>query len=1299
MVLKKIFLSSLILIFGLKGISQFNPLPSDIPSPNALGLGLYGQIPVSYFTGVPDISIPLYQVKGNKLELPITLNYHASGLKPDIHPGWVGNGWSLMAGGVITRKVNGLIDEYSKSFSGTQGYYFNYPNLNNSNWASSTTLSTEGVAYNQVLPPDNTSGIQNPFPQIGDVDTQPDEFIFNFYGYSGEFFLDQTGNWQVQCDKPIKIIFDQSDFVRPFIQTPAAEANISIDDYNVCKTFGKFTIIDERGNKYIFGSTDIYNTAIEFSDIMIPQVGHRGSTIEATSWYLSQIISADGSEIINLDYVRGPFTSYIGYQYSAQAFNLPGTSGCNPFVINPGTGVFSGRVIFPVYLSKITMPSQNLKIDFSDVGQTSELQYKYGGTTVDAYGKVFTDAGLNPTSAGNDFPSFYLLITNSGIIPYYQSHTPPPINYQRFIWLQLNSIKIVNSINNSIQKKIVLNYTNTSSQRLRLGSINILGSDNQSMMPSGRDLYAFEYNSTPLPDYITIYGDHWGFNNSNGANYNYLSAGWTGSTYDFFTPRIPDASGVQTQAEILKSITYPTGGTTNFIYEPNKYGMVVDRSTNSLTPVSQSGIGGGLRIKQIVSFDPFHPDQNYSRTFYYVNNYSPAIPDPNSLPSSGVLDNIPKYTLNLTGTATNNNGFTNNLICSNSQIPLVSGGLGVVLGYSTVIEKESDGRYTIYEFTNHDQGVTTYNDQVPLNTFNNLSLNGYQHSTSSYYARGKLLNKTVFDKFGNYKMILSNTYAFSSSTSKANSVFSINSLVCSYNNIGAYSRTAFQLNYTPFLLTGTSTKLYSSDGSNNAIEVNRIINYDSYQNVVSDKVINSKGQIQETKFLYPVVLSSSDPANPYSAMINMNNVSSPIEKIVSSNGKVVSGEFYSYKYYNTKKVYLDAIYNFESSTPFLASLVNLPAWTTAGIDIDDHFVKSSAYSYDEQGNISFSEKTGNESKSYIWDNHFPSPVAVIDNAKNISSSGQTGNVFVQNTYDFPIPGNPPFTDVISTDFKVAPTGPVKVTFSYNNPYISGTNNTFLGVKLVGVSNPSYVASTAICAETTGASGSCGSSNIYTFTSVPTGTYKIVVHIITVHGFSNYYGYTLKIEYGQTKYEVIDEVKEVAYTSFESDNKGNWSFSGTTINDLTSPTGLNCYDLGQTGGAITRTGLSSSDIYFVTYWIKGTNPISVSGTLSGYPIKRKTTTNGWTCYEHKISGISSVSITGSKYIDELRLYPVTAQITSYTYLPLLGISSKNDNQNHIEYYEYDNIGRLLNIRDQDKNIIKAYDYKYQSDYNQ
>lgn len=80
-------------------------------APSASSLGKYGDIPVSYFTGVPNISIPIYNIQSGPLNLPISLSYHSSGVKVGEMASWVGLGWTLNAGGIITRTVMGIPDE------------------------------------------------------------------------------------------------------------------------------------------------------------------------------------------------------------------------------------------------------------------------------------------------------------------------------------------------------------------------------------------------------------------------------------------------------------------------------------------------------------------------------------------------------------------------------------------------------------------------------------------------------------------------------------------------------------------------------------------------------------------------------------------------------------------------------------------------------------------------------------------------------------------------------------------------------------------------------------------------------------------------------------------------------------------------------------------------------------------------------------------------------------------------------------------------------------------------------------
>ena len=209
--------------------------PDHVASPNAASLGRFGDIPVSYYTGRADVSIPLYKTTQRGVELDISLHYDTSGLLMNSLPGWTGNGWTLNAGGVITRCVNIRNDEYvfpphvqNQMICPAYNYFQSYSSL-------STLLQNPNNDYRQLK--DSLSNCIN--------DYAPDVFYFNFMGKSGRFMLGNDGQWKVYCDENIDVMFninDEDNYIRPFVKD--YHNNMG---YYQPKTIKGFTIVDDQG--------------------------------------------------------------------------------------------------------------------------------------------------------------------------------------------------------------------------------------------------------------------------------------------------------------------------------------------------------------------------------------------------------------------------------------------------------------------------------------------------------------------------------------------------------------------------------------------------------------------------------------------------------------------------------------------------------------------------------------------------------------------------------------------------------------------------------------------------------------------------------------------------------------------------------------------------------------------------------------------------------------------------------------------------------------------------------------------
>jgi hypothetical protein len=174
--------------------------------------------------------------------------------------------------------------------------------------------------------------------------------------------------------------------------------------------------------------------------------------------------------------------------------------------------------------------------------------------------------------------------------------------------------------------------------------------------------------------------------------------------------------------------------------------------------------------------------------------------------------------------------------------------------------------------------------------------------------------------------------------------------------------------------------------------------------------------------------------------------------------------------------------------------------------------------------------------------------------------------------------------------------------------------------------------------------------------------------------------------------------EVAYTSFEgatadlsvTTNQGNWAFSNTNVVSGFSPTGNQCYLLANAPVSVNNnSGININKDYKLSLW--ATASVSVNGIT---PSVTGPTINSWTYYEFNIpSGASLPVISGNGFIDELRLYPKNAGMITTSYEVGVGKSSECDINNRINYYQYDGLGRLSLVYDENHNITKKICYNF------
>lgn len=161
----------------------------------------------------------------------------------------------------------------------------------------------------------------------------------------------------------------------------------------------------------------------------------------------------------------------------------------------------------------------------------------------------------------------------------------------------------------------------------------------------------------------------------------------------------------------------------------------------------------------------------------------------------------------------------------------------------------------------------------------------------------------------------------------------------------------------------------------------------------------------------------------------------------------------------------------------------------------------------------------------------------------------------------------------------------------------------------------------------------------------------------------------------------------AYTGFENGQTGNWQIGAGTYNASNGFNSKTSFS-GQLSASI------PAGNYEITFWQQTGQTVIVKADNTTLTLPQPLVTkNGWNLYRLNSAVQSAVTINGN-VLDECRLYPIGSQMTTWSYIPSVGISTACDLNNNYTFYNYDGIGRLQSIKDQDGNIVKTFEYHYQ-----
>ena len=751
----------------------------------------------------------------------------------------------------------------------------------------------------------------------------------------------------------------------------------------------------------------------------------------------------------------------------------------------------------------------------------------------------------------------------------------------------------------------------------------------------------FEYNTSySLPSRYSLDYDHWGYFNGTGSSNNSYYP-----TYEMHGQVIEGADRSphwpQTMADMLTDIVYKGGGRKQFEYEAN---MAAGGYSGSETI-----IGGGVRIKRITEIVG---DEENVTEYQYVNS---------SGISSGEI-----YQERFAYTSTdfkNPSPMTISYAVYENSQNLLFDFNGVSIVYSEVKEIKPNGAYTINSYTSlsdhKDVAVTlhypTANGPGEAKTFD-FGDGILFPKSSRMWQRGLLLKQEHYTADGELVYAQTNKYNLQAPIkSKVQGFVGLTSTYGSlvrpevHHVLGVYEWLS-----QPIYLDSTIIH----KGPYN-LPASTAITYDTtYLTAISSLQQDVENNLLLTETTYPFDYGNqtgfSTPMQSALTMMQRRNIRAvPIESLTYKNGKITGGELTLFRLSGLpdSTVLIDRKLALKLEKP-----VDPTEFNKSGIDVSGNFTYDSRYEqtlifdqYDNWGNPTCTHTPYGNYQAVIYGYNHSQPIAKVMNAQG----GGAEDYITSQTNSFSGSSTGIVHSLVSN---MDQTLLIEINMSVDS-LISGNDC----VMSLVVQNTT-TAQTATYTPQIYNSGSQSQFPIRFTVPVSSGNYTMTLHIQMPPITWNLTGhYDLFTWHSDT-----NRHKEVFHTSFEEDE--------VAVESAKAKTGT--YVLNGTYSIDLKNFIPGS--YRLSYWESSDNGDFWQPVQQSLEITETSTSY-------------SINAVG-KWVDEVRIHPQDASMTTYTYLPGVGLTTQTDPNGVTIYYEYDALGRLSAIRDHERRLLKSYQYE-------